>query len=137
MAKNKIGLQFDGFEALISKLDSMDGNVKKAVERSLEAAHNTVTTKLVADMRRHRRTGRTAKAIAKDPEIKWEGTTASVKVGFRFPEGLPSVFLMYGTPRKKKDQNLYNDIYGSRVKKEIAEKQKQIFTEEIMKRTGG
>lgn len=137
MAKNKIGLQYDGFEALISQLDSMDGNVKKAVERSLEAAHNTVTTKLVADMRRHRRTGRTAKAIAKDLEIKWEGTTASVKVGFRFPEGLPSVFLMYGTPRKKKDQNLYNDIYGSRVKREIAEKQKQIFTEEIMKRTGG
>ena len=137
MAKNKIGLQFDGFEALISQLDSMDGNVKKAVERSLEAAHNTVTTKLVADMRRHRRTGRQAKAIAKDPEIKGEGTTASVKVGFRFPEGLPSVFLMYGTPRKKKDQNLYNDIYGSRVKKEIDEKQKQIFTEEIMKRTGG
>lgn len=45
--------------------------------------------------------------------------------------------IRWTTPRKKKDQNLYNDIYGSRVKKEIAEKQKQIFTEEIMKRTGG
>lgn len=137
MAKNKIGLELKGFDELIGKLESLNGDVKEVVDGSLRVAHNTVTPKVVADMRKHKRTGRTAGAIVKKSDVKWEGTTASIDVGFRFPDGLASVFLMYGTPRMKKDTKLYNDIYGSRVKKEIAKKQEKIFLGMIEKRLGG
>lgn len=137
MAKNKIGLKFKGFDEMIADLEALNGDVKQAVEGSLRVAHDTATPKLLADMRKHKRTGNTAQAIVKKSKVKWDGTTAAIKVGFQFPEGLPSVFLMYGTPRVPKDQKLYNDVYGSAVKREIAKKQKKIFEEMIRKRMGG
>ena len=137
MAKNKIGLELAGFEELIADLDALNGDVKGAVNDSLKVAHETVTTKVQTDMKRHKRTGRTADAIVTTSGVKWEGTTASIDVGFKFQEGLASVFLMYGTPRMKKDTKLYNDIYGSKTKKEIAEKQKEIILGAIKKRMGG
>lgn len=137
MAKNKIGLKFKGFEEMIADLEALNGDVKQAVEGSLRVAHDTVTPKLLADMRKHKRTGNTAQEIVKKSKVKWDGTAATIKVGFQFPEGLPSVFLMYGTPRVPKDQQLYNDVYGSAVKREIAKKQKKIFEGMIRKRMGG
>lgn len=137
MAKNKIGLKFKGFEEMIADLEALNGDVKQAVEGSLRVAHDTVTPKLLADMRKHKRTGNTAQAIVKKSKVKWDGTTATIKVGFQLPEGLPSVFLMYGTPRVQKDQQLYNDVYGSAAIREIAKKQKKIFEWMIRKRMGG
>lgn len=136
MAKNKIGLELKGFEEWIERLENLGGDVKEAAEDSLQVAYSTITPKVIADMKKHKRTGRTAGAIVKKSDVKWEGTTASIDVGFKFPEGLASVFLMYGTPRMKKDTKLYNDIYGSRVKKEIAKKQEEIFTG-MIERLGG
>lgn len=136
MARNKIGLELKGFEEWIERLENLGGDVKEAAEDSLQVAYSTITPKVIADMKKHKRTGRTAGAIVKKSDVKWEGTTASIDVGFKFPEGLASVFLMYGTPRMKKDTKLYNDIYGSRVKKEIAKKQEEIFTG-MIERLGG
>ena len=137
MAKNKIGLELAGFEELISDRDALNGDIKGAVSDSLKVAHETVTPKVQADMKRHKRTGRTADAIVTTSGVQWEGTTASIDVGFRFQKGLASVFLMYGTPRMKKDTKLYNDIYGSKTKKEIAAKQEKILLGAIQKRMGG
>jgi len=137
MAKNKIGLQIEGFEELIERLDVNGGNVKDTVEKCLEVAHETITPRLRQDMAKHHRSGRTEKAIVAKPHVKWEGTTASIDIGFDLPEGLASIFLMYGTPRMKKDTKLYNDIYGNKVKKEIAEKQEEIFQKEFSKMIGG
>lgn len=138
MARNKIGLEFSGFEELIERLDASGGDVKDAVNKSLEIAVDTVATKLTEDMRKHHKTGDTEKSIIHDAKIEWEGMTASVGVGFDFGKGgLPSVFLMYGTPRTKPDKKLYNDIYGARTKKEIGEKQEKIFLEMIAKKLGG
>ena len=36
MAKNKIGLEFSGFEELIERLDASGGDVKEAVEKFKE-----------------------------------------------------------------------------------------------------
>lgn len=137
MAKNKIGLQLKGFDEMLERLDGLGGDVKRATEGCLRVTHNTVTPKITADMKRHRRTGRTAGAIVKRAVVKWEGTTASVQVGFDLPEGLASVFLMYGTPKMPKDQKLYNDIFGAATKKQIAKKQEEILQGMIRKRMGG
>lgn len=138
MAKNKIGLEFSGWKELLEKLDMSGGDIEEAVEKSLEVASKTVSTKISQDMKRHHRTGRTEKSIIQNPEIEWEGKTANVGIGFDFNEGgLTSVFLMYGTPRSKPDRKIYNDIYGAKVKKEIGEKQEEIFQAMLAKRFGG
>lgn len=137
MAKNKIGLELKGFEEMIANLEALDGDVKQAVEGSLRVAHDTVTRGVQREMKGHKRSGKTTEAIIKSSAVKWEGSTASVDVGFEFPDGLASIFLMYGTPRMVKDQGLYDAVYGSKVKREIAKRQKAIFEGMIRKRMGG
>ena len=134
MAKNKVRMHLKGFDEMIKQLDGLGGDIKRATEGCLRVAHDTVTPKIVEDMKRHRRTGRTAGAIVKKATVKWEGTTASVQVGFDLPDGLASVFLIYGTPRIPKDQKLYNDFYGAAAKREISKKQKKIMDGMIRKR---
>lgn len=138
MAKNKIGLQIEGFEELIERLDASGGDVKKAVEESLEIAHSITSKKLLEDMKKHHKTGDTEKSIIKEARIEWEGMSASVEIGFDFGNGgLPSVFLMYGTPRTKPDKKLYNDIYGNATRREIGQKQEEIFLSMMSKKLGG
>lgn len=138
MAKSKFGIQFEGFTELMENLDKLGGDLKEVTEDCLKTAHSIVTPKIKNDMTRHNRTGDTRKSIKDIANVKWEGNTASIDVGFKISQGgLPSIFLMYGTPRTKKDTKLYNDIYGSAVKRQIAEKQEEILQEAIQKRLGG
>lgn len=138
MAKNKIGLEFTGFEELIERLDASGGDVKEAVNKSLEVANKTISKKLSEDMKKHHQTGDTEKSIIANAQVEWEGLTASIGVGFDIKnKGLPSIFLMYGTPRSKPDKRIYNDIYGSKTRKEIAQKQEKIFLDMIAKKLGG
>lgn len=138
MAKNKFGIQFDGFNELMEDLDRLGGDLKNVVEECLKVPNKIITPKLHADMKKHKRSGATEKSIVDNSRVKWEGTTASVDVGFKISNGgLPSIFLMYGTPRMKKDTKLYNDIYGSQIKKSIAAEQEKILKNAIQKRLGG
>lgn len=64
------------------------------------------------------------------------GVVASVEVGFSIRAGgLPSIFLMYGTPRMRPDKALYNAIYGASTLRAVSEKQAEVF-EKIMMRQG-
>ena len=138
MGKNKIGLEVKGFDELIERLEVSGGNVRETVEDCLKVAHSTVTPKLHSDMKKHHRTGRTEEAIIDKSKIEWQGMTATVEVGFDLKNGgMASVYLMYGTPRIPKDTKLYNDVYGSKIKKEIAEKQEVIFQKAMSKLIGG
>ena len=136
--RNRIGIQFRGFEELATRIDELEGDLKATTEKALKASFNHVTSKLETDIRRHVVTGQTKASLVKQPNVKWEGHTATIKVGFDISGGgLPSIFLLHGTPRVKKDTKLYNDVYGTKTKKEIAEIQKQIFDEEIIRKLGG
>lgn len=136
--KNKIGLQFSGFDEMITKLDELQGDLKETTEKALQASFDHVTPKLAKDIKKHKLTGATEASLRKNEKVEWSGTTASINVGFDIDNGgLPSIFLMYGTPRMKPDKKLYNDIYGSKTKKEIAEIQREIFASEIKKKMEG
>lgn len=138
MARNKIGMQFKGFEELIEKYDKLGGDIKEITEKCLKESHAYVTPNIKRDMSRHHMTGDTEKSIVEDARVEWDGLTASIDVGFDLKHGgMPSIFLMYGTPRMKKDSKLYNDIYGSRTKKEVARIQEEILTRAIQSRMGG
>ena len=94
----KLGIEFDGFEKLIQKLEDVEGASEQAVENALVATHELVTRNLQSAIAPHRRTGETEKSLKRNAEVTWVGTTAEVEVGFDIDNGgLPSVFLMNGT----------------------------------------
>lgn len=138
MGKSKWGIQFDGFAEYMAKLDELDADLKAITTKCLEVAHEHITPNIQADIQKHKRTGNTAKSIIEEKHVEWDGTVASIKVGFNLKTGgMPSIFLMYGTPRTKKDTKLYNDIYGGATKKKIAEMQQQILNNAIAEKLGG
>lgn len=128
MAKNKLTLSFDGMEEMIKALEEAEADVKKETENALSDSRNIITTNLEKAIGPHRFTGETEGSLARNEEVKWEGTTASLQVGFDIGHGgLASIFLMYGTPKMAPDRRLYNAIYGSGTKKKVAEAQRKAF----------
>ena len=143
MAKSKIGLQFEGWEETITKLNSLAGNsgTKKAVAEALvkskeydnEKLDSTITSGSLPAKGKYS-TGDTKKSINRDDDVEWQGSTATVKVGFDFKKsGTTSIFLMYGTPKMKPAKGLKNAIYGSKTKKEVAEIQSDVINKYIKK----
>lgn len=128
----KMQLEFDGFEKLISKINKMGGDVKGTTEKALKETHKIVTEKAEIAIAPHRDTGRTERSLQRNARIEWLGDVGSVEVGFNLKEGgLPSIFLMYGTPKMKKDQKLYDAFYGKTTRNEIIQAQQNIFFDEI------
>lgn len=134
MAKNKISIDFPGYELLKKQLDELGGSATmRAIESALKASQQIVAEKVSAAMAPHTMTGRTKKSIVIDAPVEWTGDQAVVGVGFNIVGGgLPSIFLMYGTklhgqPHIKPDRNLYNAVYGPQTRKEIMQIQEQAF----------
>lgn len=129
---NKTRIEFDGFEEVIAKLTQLEADVKGVTEKALRETHKVITKKAETAIAPHKETGATEKSLKKNAEIKWSGSEASVETGFSIRNGgLASIFLMYGTPRMRKDQNLYNAFFGNKTRKEVMELQESIFYEEI------
>lgn len=138
MARNRVGMSFKGFEEMAAKFDSMGGDLRSVVTECLEKTNAHITPKLHADMQKHNRSGKTESSISDSSHVEWEGANAYIKVGFNIKEGgLPSIFLMYGTPRMKKDTRLYNDIYGKKTRDEVRVIQEQIFRRKFDEIMGG
>jgi hypothetical protein len=147
--KNKIGLKFEGLEEMISKLESLEGDLKTTTEKALIASKQHV----VEELRKvtvpanypaggKYSTGRTQQSIDTDMTVNWNGTTAEISVGYNMEiSGMTSIFLMYGTPRHKPPmkavRKMYNAIYGSKMKKEIAEIQREAFAAEVQRKMKG
>lgn len=137
MARNKIGLQIEGFEDYMSKLDKLGGSdaMKKGVESALRSSKEYVNPLIETAMNKlpaggKYSTGDTKRSIDKDNTVEWESFTGSIKVGFDFKKsGLKSIFLMYGTPKMQPVAGLKAAIYSSKTQKQIG----QIQAEELNK----
>ena len=133
----KMKIEFDGFDQVVARLNKLEGDVRKTSEKALKASRDYITPNIKKEMSKHKRTGKTVSSIAESEPVKWEGSKASIYVGFKIKEGgIASIFLMYGTPKIKKDQKLYNAIYGSSTLRKIRNIQENIFYDEI-RRMGG
>ena len=129
---NKTKIEFDGFEEVIARLNKLGGNIRGTTEKALKETHSLITKQAKDAIIPHRLTGETEKSLVLNPQVVWEGTIASVQTGFDISNGgLPSIFLMYGTPRMSKDQKLYNAFFGAKTKKDVKKIQEDIFYEEI------
>lgn len=137
MPRNKVGLEFTGWKELIAELDSLDGDVKKATEKALVESQKIVAEESRKAISKHHKTGLTEESIIEDETVEWDGMTAGIGVGFRIRSGgLPSIFLMYGTPRMDKDTKVYNAVYGKKVKDRVAAAQEETVQSAIAERRG-
>lgn len=132
---NSMKLNISGLEKLTKKIDELGGNSRKICEEALRETHAIVTKKAEEAMKKAElpaggkySTGRTLESLRRDANISWNGTVASVAVGFDINNGgLASIFLMYGTPRMKPDKALYNAFYGKKTREEIVKAQEEVF----------
>lgn len=133
---NKLNLEFVGMEQLIAKLTNVGGSLESAADAALKQTFGTVTRSVTAatstSMYNFKRTGKTAGSILSTPKVEKQGMTFSVPVGFDIGNGgLASIFLMHGTPTITPDRNLYNSIYGTKIRKIVQEEQREVFQKHI------
>lgn len=144
MAKrNTLRLDISGFEELITKLDAVNGNVKRAVTDALQQAAETVrddTTDALAKEYMPRQgvysTGRT-KATVVIPEVEWSGTLAVVPVGFDYGEKGAGGFLISGTPRMQPNRKLEQIYTRKKYMKQLQEDMQDVITDYISRAMGG
>ena len=99
------------------KLDSIGGDVKgvvntaltKAAQTIAESTESAISTANLPEQGKYS-TGATKQSIIRDVQVKWDGDTAWVPVGFDFSKPGAGGFLITGTPRMKPDYEL-NKIY--------------------------
>ena len=125
---NKMSCDFTGFKDLLERLDEISGDIKPAVNECLEKVHGMITEEAAEAIKKYHLTGDTEKSLIDKPSVEWSGMQAEMNVGFKIRDGgLASIFLMYGTPKMKKDQQLYNAFRGSKMKKRIKEVQEVVI----------
>lgn len=135
--KNRIRIQFGGFEEYAERIDRLNGDLKSIFNEALIESKKLITPTIKKKMEKHHVTGDTERSINETFAVDWTGDVGEIKIGFSIKDGgVPSIFLMHGTPRMKKDTALYNSIYGAAIKKKITELQKEIFEREL-ERLGG
>ena len=122
-------------EDLLKKLSRLGNKMDSITEEVLKVGGEVVLDKVKSNLEgvlSGESTGELASSLGLSKVLVGKDGNANIKVGFDIRHGgLPSIFLMYGTPRTKKDTKLYNDIYGNKTKHKIAEIQKEIFNDEI------
>lgn len=137
MPRGKIGINFDGFEEYMGKLEEIGGSdaMKKASKNALVESKKYVTAEIQKAIKHlpaggRYSTGETEMSIITEDTFTWSGTIGSTDVGFDFGEsGLTSVYLMYGTPKMKPVKGLKAAVYGAKSNKEVA----KIQEDELLK----
>lgn len=147
MAKTgkKMSLDFEGFDTVIEQMRKLSNEeeIKRVAGLALEASFDYVKKNVEAAVQSSKfnfeHTGETAKSIIQTANVEWNGSVGKVGVGFDITgketghNGLASIFLMYGTPRIRPDNKLYNAVYGTATRKKVQEIQSEIFDEEMAK----
>ena len=134
---NKLALETEGFEELLAQLHRAGVDSKQAAEKALIEGNKAVTPGIRDAMARHHRTGATEASLDTKEEVRFVGTVAETDIGFHVRQGgLPSIFLMYGTPRMQPDKRLYNAVYGSEARKKFNDAAEKAL-DDLMKKVGG
>ena len=133
MAKrSKYSFNFKEFEELAYRLEDMGGDLQKACDTALISTHEYITPQLASGIARNSLSGDTGETLERAPHVVWETPLkAVVSIGFNLGAGgVPSIFLMWGTPKRKASQMpvdtaFKNSAFGPKVKREVAKLQRE------------
>lgn len=122
-------------------LTDLDGLSKtgldEAVRGALTESHKYITPLLQAEIEKHRRTGDTENSLDTNPVVNKQGDTYSIDIGFHISQGgLPSIFLMHGTPKQAPDTQLYEAVFGKKTAREIKKLQQTYVKQALQKYLG-
>lgn len=154
MSRNTLKLDTRGIEDLITKLEGLNGEVKKAVTEAMEKAADKISRDTDAAMApaflpAHGKysQGDTKKAIVKDARATWSGTEASVGVGFDYSKkGSGGVLItgyyrtggaINGTARMAPNQKLKEMYKGKKYMLEISNEMADVVNGYIVKAIEG
>lgn len=142
MAKNKFGLNFDGFMELAKTIDELgDGYLQKATENALTKSKEYVNTEVINAMdaspynfvagqgRSKGRSKASAEEVEKMP-VEWDGTVAKAYLGVDLSKAPEAIILALGTPHIRPDTRLKNAL---RVKGKVQKEASRIQQEEFQK----
>lgn len=136
----KVSMETSNFMSnVIQRLKEMDRDIKPITEKALCETQEIINDKAVKAMddkylpaKGRYSTGTTLDSLYTDKTVHWHGDTAYIDVGFSIRKGgLASIFLMYGTPRMKKDQKLYDAFFSKKTKNEVLAEQERMFYNEL------
>lgn len=126
-------LDTSGFTEILKKIDELEGDINQIVEKTLKKAGDKINrdTEDAMAMQNLPASGRysggqTKSAVITDAQVRWDGNTAYVPIGFDFSKPGAGGYLISGTPRMAPDPVL-NKMY--RQKKYMAEIQKEMQEE--------
>ena len=145
MAKrNKLSVDFRGFEEYAEKLDELGADLKSIFTDAMEQAADTVEQDTREAMQKSNlpakgkySKGDTMKSILHAPKVTWNGTIGEIPLGFdRLKNGVGDL-LISGTPRMQPNRAL-EDIYArKKYQKQLVSDMMDIFEGEIEDRMGG
>lgn len=143
--KSKLAFNFEEMAGLAEKLEKAGGSLQAAADRALKATHDYITPNLETGIRRHVQSGDTKESLDKKGGVVWESELkAHVNIGFNIGDGgLPSIFLMWGTPKHGKhpgisaDSKLKAAAFGAKTKREVADIQRQEMEKALQEITRG
>lgn len=114
MPRNTLKFETPSLERMIKRLEELGGDVKKATADALQQAagkirDDTLDALNPANLPAHGQysTGATRKSVVEVEPVKWEGTVASVPVGFAFSKLGAGGYLISGTPKMRPDLALH------------------------------
>ncbi len=148
MAKNKFGLDFDGFLQLAEQIDRMGGDkLKVAVENAMTESKDYANGQIASAMatspysfikgKRNKnnhsysqnKAQHSLSKVMSEP-VSWEGNECIAKVGADLKEAPELLILALGTPHLEADKNLNNAI---KVKGKYRKEASKIQQEEFFK----
>lgn len=135
MARKRISIEFAGFDEVLKKLTKLGADTKQITEEALQKSFDIVTKKAEESVVKPNlpaggkySEGWTERSLTRTLEVTWDGTVAKAPVGFKISDGgLPSLFMMYGTPRYMKVQAVYDAFYSSETEGEVLNAQREVF----------
>lgn len=130
--RNTLRLDTSGFTDMLTKLDSLGGDVQRAVTEALSKSSETIardTEAAMADanLPAHGKYSQdtTKESIIHDYRVRWEGLVGWVPVGFDFSKPGAGGFLISGTPRMQPNHQLKRMYkqkkYMNQIQKDIGD----------------
>ena len=104
MAKKKAKARIitEGSKELLEQIESMGGNIEKALIKAIEASGRVATLQYRKVIEEHHQTGITEESLVADPKAEVNGSKIVMRTGFNVTKGgLASIYLDRGTPKQK------------------------------------
>lgn len=138
MSQKLLFMQTPDFKKMLSDIDKLSSTgIDEAVRSALIECHQYVTPLMKQAISRHRLTGITEASLDETPVVNVSGFEYSIDVGFHVSKGgLPSIFLIRGTPKINPDQQLYDAVYGRTTKNKLYEIQLKHVKDVLQKYMG-